>query len=83
MTRRGDEPGRLENVSQARVELHVADRPLASCLTDEFGDFKFDQLPAGADPWTVQVSHPRFGAASARGTLSESRYLGTLELVRL
>lgn len=83
VTRQGDEPGQLENVSQARVELHVADRPPASCLTDEFGDFKFDQLAVGGHLWTVQVSHPRFGTAGARGTLFESHYLGTLELVRL
>ena len=83
VTRRGDEPGQLENVSQARVELHVADHPPASCVTDEFGDFKFDQLACDGHTWAIHVSHPRFGAASARGTLSESRYLGTLELVRL
>jgi Fe-S-cluster-containing dehydrogenase component len=80
--RPGDEPDQLANVSEARVELHVPDRPLVTCLTDAFGDFKFDRLAPGEQPWTVHVSHPRFGSATARGTLFESRYLGTLELVR-
>jgi Fe-S-cluster-containing dehydrogenase component len=83
VTRQGDEPGQVENVSQARVELHIADRAQATCLTDEFGDFKFDDLPPGARAWSMHVSHPQFGVATAQGTLSDSHYLGTLELVRL
>jgi hypothetical protein len=72
--------GGLDNVSQARVELILAETPIASCVTDSFGDFKFDDLAATEVPWTVRVSHPQHGVASARGTLSESRYVGALLL---
>jgi len=72
--------GGLDNVSQARVELILAEAPTASCVTDSFGDFKFDDLAATEAPWTVRVSHPQHGVASARGTLSESRYIGALLL---
>jgi Fe-S-cluster-containing dehydrogenase component len=72
--------GGLDNVSQARVELILAGAPTASCVSDSFGDFKFDDLAAAEVPWTVRVSHPQYGVASAQGTLSESRYIGALLL---
>jgi hypothetical protein len=72
--------GGIDNVSQARVELVLAGAPPGSCLTDSFGDFKFDDLAATEASWTVRVSHPQYGVASARGTLSESRYIGSLLL---
>ena len=83
ITRIGDAGRGLENVSQALVELQVAGAPVMNCTSDAFGDFKFDGLEATGAAWTLRTSHPQFGVASAQGTLSESRYLGTLELVRL
>jgi Fe-S-cluster-containing dehydrogenase component len=72
--------GGLDNVSQAQVELILAGAPTASCVTDSFGDFKFDDLAAAEASWAVRVSHPQYGVASARGILSESRYIGALLL---
>jgi Fe-S-cluster-containing dehydrogenase component len=72
--------GGLDNVPEAQVELILAAAPAASGVTDSFGDFKFDDLAATEASWTVRVSHPQYGVASARGTLSESRYIGALLL---
>jgi Fe-S-cluster-containing dehydrogenase component len=72
--------GGIDNVSQARVELVLAGAPSTGCLSDSFGDFKFDDLAAIEACWTVRVSHPQYGVASAQGTLSESRYIGSLLL---
>ena len=75
--------GGLENVPDARVELHIPGATIASCVSDSFGDFRFDDLEATGIDWTLRVSHPESGVASMQGTLTESRYLGTLELVKL
>ena len=72
--------GMLENVAQARVELAVVGEPPLTCLTDAFGDFKFDDLAPSASAWSVQILHPEHGHARATGLLSDSCYLGTLEL---
>lgn len=69
----------LENVARARVELFVSGQTPRSCATDEFGDFKFDDLRGGT-PWSLRVSHPQHGQTAADGVLAESRYLGTLLL---
>jgi Fe-S-cluster-containing hydrogenase component 2 len=72
--------GGLDNVPQARVELILHGAPAATRATDSFGDFKFDDLAAGEVSWSVRVSHPQYGVATASGTLSESRYIGSLLL---
>ena len=72
--------GGLDNVAQAQVELILPGAPAASCAADSFGDFKFDDLPAGEVSWSVRVSHPQYGVATASGMLSESRYIGSLLL---
>ena len=78
VTRRLPE-GSVDNVADARVELVIAGAASASCRSDSFGDFKFDDLP-GRALWTLQVSHPEYGHYASEGDLSESRYLGPLEL---
>ena len=75
--------GGLENVPGARVELHMGDETTATCVSDSFGDFRFDNLQATGSGWTLSLSHPELGLASLQGTLTGSQYLGTLELVKL
>jgi Fe-S-cluster-containing dehydrogenase component len=72
--------GGMDNVAAARVELSLPGAAAASCLTDDFGDFKFDGLSAVGACWSLRVSHAQYGCASAAGTLSESRYIGQLQL---
>jgi len=78
VTRRLPE-GSVDNVADAQVELVIAGAASASCRSDNFGDFKFDDLPARV-LWTLNVSHPEYGRYASEGDLSESRYLGPLEL---
>ena len=78
VTRRLPE-GSVDNVAEAQVELVIAGAASASCLSDSFGDFKFDDLPA-QELWTLRVSHPEYGRYASQGALSESRYLGPIEL---
>ncbi len=72
--------GGTDNVAEARVELTLGEAAPASCLTDNFGDFKFDGLGAAGAAWSLRVSHPQYGCAAAAGKLSESRYIGLLLL---
>lgn len=79
VTRRTQD-GSVENVPEARVELLLDGVARASCLTDSFGDFKFDDLPADQVPWVVQAGHAAHGTVRAEGKLAASRYLGALLL---
>jgi Fe-S-cluster-containing dehydrogenase component len=72
--------GGTDNVAEARVELTLPGAAPASCVTDTFGDFKFDGLTAGGMGWSLRVSHPEYGDAAAAGTMSESHYIGPLLL---
>jgi hypothetical protein len=79
VTRRLDDGG-LDNVTDAQVELVIPGVSTAVHITDSFGDFKFDNLPAANAGWALRASHPRYGHVTAEGTLSESRYIGCLVL---
>src|ERR1700676_510264 len=72
--------GGLDNVPGASVELLVDGAHAASCMTDSFGDFKLDDLPAVPLSWSLRASHPEYGVATAQGVLTESRYLGPVLL---
>ena len=72
--------GGTDNVAEARVELTLSGAAAASCLTDNFGDFKFDGLFTAGAAWSLRVSHPQYGCTAATGTLTESRYIGPLLL---
>jgi Fe-S-cluster-containing dehydrogenase component len=72
--------GGLENVPGANVELAIDGASAARCVSDWFGDFKLDDLPAVQASWTLRISHPVYGLTTAEGVLAESRYLGPLLL---
>lgn len=71
---------RSDNVSGARVALFQQGQILAETLTDDFGDFKFDGLVPGDDPFRIEISHSKFGATTTEVSLRESCYLGSLVL---
>ena len=71
----------LCNVEGARVALEGRGLPGGLVTaTDEFGDFRFDGLPAGGGEVRVAIAHPDFGSAECVTTLESSRYLGSLTL---
>ena len=53
---------------------------VARATTDAFGDFKCDGFEHGSGTYTVEITHPRHGSASAACVLGDSVYFGTLTL---
>lgn len=53
---------------------------IAKMSTDIFGDFKFDNLEAGSSRFTIKIRHEEFGEKDIEVELTESRYVGTIEL---
>jgi len=76
-----DIDGRSECVAGASVVLANGQGIVASVLTDAFGEFRFDRLPAGSGEYTIEVTHSVHGAASVRVTLEDqSLNLGEIRL---
>ena len=71
--------GVVDCVEGARVRLIQDGRPVAETLSDNYGDFKFDRLPAGSGSYVVEVS---LGSRSKTVTaeLGDSIYLGEIRL---
>jgi Fe-S-cluster-containing dehydrogenase component len=75
-----DVAGVTECIPGAAVVVRKDGHEIARTTTDTFGDFKLDALEPGSGAYSVEISHPLYGAASARCTLGESVYLGNLHL---
>ena len=71
--------GLVDVVVEAKVSLVRGGQILANTLTDAFGDFRFDRLPANSGIYRIEVQHP-LGRASRDCELGESVYLGELAL---
>ena len=71
--------GLVDVVAEAKVSLVKDGQILANGLTDAFGDFRFDRLPANSGAYRIEVQHP-LGRASQECELGESVYLGELAL---
>ena len=80
--------GLVDCVAGADVALHQGDSLVATALTDAFGDFRFDGLPARSGAYRLEIRHGS-GVARRDCELDESVYLGeimmlcTLSRVRL
>lgn len=73
--------GLAENVEGALVELALTDdAPRREARTDLYGDFKIDGLIPNAGQFTVRISHPDHGSRQVSGTLTDSQYIGTVEI---
>jgi Fe-S-cluster-containing dehydrogenase component len=72
--------GVTECVAGATAVVRADGREVARATTDTFGDFKCDGFERDSGPYSIEVTHPRLGAAFAVCTLGESIYLGTLRL---
>ena len=71
--------GIVDCVADADVSLHQGDSLVASALTDAFGDFRFDGLPARSGVYRLEIRH-RAGVARRDCELDESVYLGEITL---
>jgi hypothetical protein len=61
----------------AKVELSIDGTYVGACMTDGFGDFKFDGLPPRAI-YRLHVGTVDGRAESFQGVLESSRNLGSL-----
>jgi hypothetical protein len=70
-----------ECVEGAEVTLSQNQKVLQRIPTDEFGDFKFDQLKPGSGEYELSVRHQKFGSALTKIMLeNESVYIGSLTI---
>jgi len=62
----------------ASVTLSKAGAPLAKLQTDNYGDFKFDNLDQDSGSYTIEISHPDRGREIIEVRLGESQYVGVI-----
>ncbi|MGO9126886.1 MAG: 4Fe-4S dicluster domain-containing protein [Terriglobales bacterium] len=72
--------GMKECVEGAKAVLSRSGKVVANAATDLFGDFKFDHLDPNSGVYRVEVSHAKFGKAVRDVQLTESQYLGKVDL---
>lgn len=72
--------GVRECIESAKAVLYCGNKVVAEAFTDCFGDFKFDRLDPNSGSYRVELSHKSLGRAVAEIQLSESHYLGSMEL---
>jgi Fe-S-cluster-containing dehydrogenase component len=73
--------GREECAEGATVNLYNGrDNKVAQCLTDSYGDFKFDDLEENSGKYTVEVIFPGHDNKTVTVDLEQSLYLGTIFL---
>jgi len=72
--------GRDECIEGAKASLKRSTTLVAEAYTDQFGDFKFDNLPLDGASYTLAIDHPMFGSSELSVTVSESVYLGEIHL---
>jgi hypothetical protein len=72
--------GVTECVAGAVAVVRKDGTEVARATSDAFGDIKFDGFEQDSGLYTVEIEHPRLGAAIASCVLGDSVYLGTLLL---
>lgn len=73
--------GREECTDGARVTLHNgAGEKIDECLTDIYGDFKFDNLEENSGRYTLEIACPGYQDKSLDIDLKDSHYMGTIFL---
>ncbi|WP_424192005.1 4Fe-4S dicluster domain-containing protein [Ampullimonas aquatilis] len=66
-----------ECISGAIVILSHEDKEVERLVTDDFGDFKFDNITPGSGNYVIEIQHSDFGKARLIGEVyEESLYLG-------
>jgi Fe-S-cluster-containing dehydrogenase component len=73
--------GVTDCVEGAEVILWRDGAPVARTLSDGFGDFRFENLPADGGAYRVEATHA-LGGVARDCVVSESVYLGEMRLVR-
>ncbi len=73
--------GKEECVEGARVALiNAANDQIGECVTDNFGDFKFDNLEENSGKYNLRIAHTGYDTKTIEIDLKTSFYLGTVFL---
>ncbi|WP_094605749.1 Pyrogallol hydroxytransferase small subunit [Sporomusa silvacetica DSM 10669] len=75
-----NQKGIVDCIEGAKVTLLQGKDKLTETLTDNFGDFKFDQLAENSGKYVIQVQMPGFPAAEVTLELTSSKNIGTIYL---
>ncbi len=70
----------VDCVRDAKVTLRQGGQSVGSALTDAFGDFRFDRLPAQAGEYVVEIDQAGSRKCVEVGLLTESINIGTIYL---
>ena len=63
--------------------LYRGGERVGATSSDEFGEFKLDQLEAGSGDYSIEINHPQLGRAECETSLGgsgDSIYLGVITL---
>jgi len=72
--------GSRECLAGARVSLLRAQKTVAETQTDDFGDFRFDNLDPRSGSYAVEIAHAGFGKRQIPVELDDSACLGVIDL---
>jgi Fe-S-cluster-containing dehydrogenase component len=73
--------GKDECAGGANVMLfNVAHEKIGECVTDNYGDFKFDNLGENSGKYTVQIAYTGYDTKTIQVTLTKSLNIGTIYL---
>ncbi len=75
-----DVAGQSECAVGAKVVLSQDNQVAMQCLTDAFGDFKFDRLPPHSGPWLLEIAYRDRPPETRSVTLAQSVNLGEIRL---
>lgn len=75
--------GIVDCVAGAAVSLARDGQVLQQTQSDDFGDFKFDGLPASENTYEISITKDGYVPATMSVVVSESRYVGTILLGQL
>lgn len=72
--------GTADCLEGAQVNLSKDGKPVGSTTTDNYGDFKFDELEGDSGVYEVEISHSGYATKKVDATLGESLFLGDIYL---
>ena len=67
-------------IAGAQITVRKDGEVVVAATSDNYGDFKCDGLETGSGEYTVDIAAPGWAPQSLQVTLTESVYLGTVEL---
>lgn len=70
----------IDCVSGADLTLLLDGQVVAASRSDDFGDFKFDGLPAHESTYEIRIAKDGYNPAEMSTNVSESHYIGTILL---